>query len=361
MSETPGPSHSPLHVRGGRFLFVAACLVVVLAGLRAGQAFFVPLLMAVFLTILCVPPLRWMRRLGLPEWLAVIVVVGGAMLSVLAVAVVVGGTIQSFYEELPTYRARLDGIVQGALSWLQSRGFDISAEDLSAKMNTGAVLDLTGATAASIVSAFSNVVLVLVLMAFMLFELGGGPRRLRRALGDPQADLGFLERGAAEVQRYLAIKTAMSLLNAAVAIGVCVALDVDFPLLWGLFAFLFNYVPNIGSVLAGIPPVLLALVQHGPARAALVAALYIALDVLSGNVLEPKIMGKRLGLSPLVVMLSLVFWGWMWGPVGMLLSVPLTSMVKIMLEHTEDLRGVAILLGADDDRAPGDGDTMRRS
>jgi AI-2 transport protein TqsA len=361
MSQTPAtPPARPLG-RGARLLLMAACLVIVMAGLRAGQAFFIPLLMAVFLSILCMPPLRWMRRIGVPESLAIALVIGGAVLVVLGVAVVVGGTIQSFYEDLPAYRARLDGIVQGALSWLQSQGVDISADDLSAKINTGAVLDLTGSTAASIVSAFSNVVLVLLLMAFMLFELSGGPARLRRALGDPHADLDYLRRGAAEVQRYLAIKTVMSLLNAAVVIGMCVALDVDFALLWGLFAFLFNYVPNIGSVLAGIPPVLLALVQHGPARAALLAAIYIALDVLSGNVLEPRIMGKRLGLSPLVVMLSLVFWGWMWGPLGMLLSVPLTSAVKIMLEHTEDLRWVAVLLGSDRDRAPAGGDTMRRS
>jgi AI-2 transport protein TqsA len=350
MSETPPPH--PLHVRGARFLFVVACLVVALAGLRAGQAFFVPLLMAVFLTVVCLPPLAWMRRLGLPGWAAISVVIAGAVLSVLAVAVVVGGTIQSFYVELPGYRARLDGIVQSGLSWLQSQGVDISAEDLSAKINTGAVLDLTGATAASIVSAFSNVVLVLVLMSFMLFELTCWPRKLRRALGDPDADLGYLARATADAQRYLAIKTAMSLLNACVAIAVCVALDVDFPLLWGLFAFLFNYVPNIGSILAAIPPVLLALLEHGPARAALVAALYLVLDALSGNVLEPKVMGQRLGLSPLVVMLSLVFWGWMWGPVGMLLSVPLTSMAKIMLEHTQDLRWLAVMLGADDDPAP---------
>ena len=360
MAETPPPPPHPLHVRGARFLFVAACLVITMAGLRAGQAFFVPLLMAVFLTILCLPPLSWMRRLGLPEWAAIALVISGAVIGVLAVAVVLGGTIQSFHQELPTYRARLDGIVQSALSWLQSLGIDISADDLSAKIDTGAILDLTGATAASIVSAFSNLVLVLLLMTFMLFELSGLPRKLRRALGDPGADLGYLARGAAEVQRYLAIKTAMSLLNAVVAIGVCMALDVDFPLLWGLFAFLFNYVPTIGSILAAIPPVLLALVEHGPGRAALVAALYLLLDACCGNILEPRVMGHRLHLSPLVVMLSLIFWGWMWGPVGMLLSVPLTSMARIMLEHTEDLRWLAVMLGSDDGPEPDApaGDTM---
>lgn len=359
MPESSPPA--PLHVRSARLLFMAACVVIVMAGLRAGQAFFLPLLMALFLTVLCLPPLSWLRRLGLPEWAAVALVISGAVLSVLAVVVLVGGTVQSFYQELPTYRARLDDIVQSGLSWLQSQGIDISAEDLSEKIDTGAILDLTGSTATGIVSAFSNVVLVLLLMAFMLFEASRAPRKLRRALGKPDADLDYLARGAADVQRFLAIKTAMSLLNAAVAIGICVALGVDFPLLWGLFAFLFNYVPNIGSVLAAIPPFLLALVEHGPARAALLAALYLVLDVLSGNVLEPKIMGKRLGLSPLVVMLSLVFWGWMWGPVGMVLSVPLTSMVKIMLEHTQDLRWLAIVLSSDDDHRPAEpaGDTMR--
>ncbi len=242
--------------------------------------------------------------------------------------------------------------MQSGLAWLQAQGIDVSAEDLTADINTGAILDLAGATAASIVSAFSNVVLVLLLMAFMLFEARRGPGKLRRVLANPEADLESLERGAEQVQHYLAIKTLMSLLNAAVAIGVCAALGVDFPLLWGLFAFLFNYVPNIGSVLAAIPPVLLALVEHGPARAALVAALYVVLDTAGGNVLEPQLMGHRLGLSPLVVMLSLVFWGWMWGPIGMLLSVPLTSAAKIMLEHTTDFRWVAVMISADDGPQP---------
>jgi predicted PurR-regulated permease PerM len=350
-----------VQVRGARLLLIAACLVVVMAGLRAGAAFFQPLLMALFLTVLCVPPLSWLRRRGLPEWLAITLVIAGAVLVVLAVAVLVGGTMQSFHEQLPTYRARLDGMVQTALAWLQAQGIAISAEDLTRDINTGAIMDLTGATAASIVSTFSNVVLVLVLMGFMLYEAGRLPRRLRRAVDDPDADLDYLARGATDVQRYLGIKSAMSLLNAAVAVGLCLALDVDFALLWGLFAFLFNFVPNVGSVLAAIPPVLLALVEHGPARAALLAALYLALDVLSGHVLEPKIMGDRLGLSPLMVMLSLVFWGWMWGPVGMLLSVPLTSVAKIMFEHTTDLRWLAVLLGSENDTEPRDppGDTMR--
>ncbi len=345
----PAPSASPLHFRGARLLFIAASLVVVVAGLKAAQSVLLPLLMALFLTILCVPPMRWLERRGLPTWLAALLVIGGAVLAVLAVAIVIGGSLQSFYVELPFYRARLDGMVQTALSWLSGHGVDISVQELTADMNTGAVMELAGTVATSLLSAFSSVVLILLLMAFMLLEVHQVPKKIRLALGDPKADISDIGRGAQMVQRYLAVKTIMGLLNAAIAIGVCLAFGIDFALLWGLFAFLFNFVPNIGSVLAGIPPVLLGLIQYGPARAVLVAACYIALDFTTSNWLEPRMMGRRLGLSPLVVMLSLVFWGWLWGPVGMLLSVPLTSATKLFCEHSEDMRWLSILLGTGDE------------
>ncbi len=123
-------------------------------------------------------------------------------------------------------------------------------------------------------------------------------------------------------------------------------IGVDFPLLWGMLAFLLNYIPTFGSILAAIPPVLLAMVQLGPGHAIAALAVFVMLNVLLGNFVEPYFMGRRLGLSTLVVFLSLVFWGWVWGPVGMLLSVPLTMIVKIMLENTEDLSWIAVLLGA---------------
>lgn len=343
------PSRSPLQSRGSRLLLMAACLVIVIGGLRVAQPVLVPLLMAAFLTILCAPTLRWLRRIGLPEAVAITLVILGATVVVLAVAGLLGGSLHRFYQELPFYRARLDGIVQTTLAWLAGQGLDISAEELTSNINTGAIMDLAAATAGSLVSAFSNVVLVLVLMAFMLVELDRAPAKLRRAMGRPDADLTEVGRGAEQVQKYLAIKALMSLINSAVAMGICWALDIDFALIWGLLAFLFNFVPNIGSILSGIPPVLLALIVHGPARAALVAALYVSIDFVSGNFIEPRLMGRRLGLSPLVVMASLVFWGWVWGPIGMLLSVPLTSSAKLLLEHSDDLRWVAVMMGTGDE------------
>ena len=155
-----------------------------------------------------------------------------------------------------------------------------------------------------------------------------------------------------QVQNYLAIKTAVSVFT-GVLVGIWVwALGLDLPLLWGLVAFIFNYIPNLGSILAAVPAVLLALVQFGPGRAAVVASGYLAINLVFGNDVEPMMLGRRLGLSTLVVFMSRVFWGWVWGPVGMLLSVPLTMMLKIAMENTEDLRWVAVMLDKNTPSAP---------
>jgi predicted PurR-regulated permease PerM len=191
----------------------------------------------------------------------------------------------------------------------------------------------------------TSVTLVLILTIFILIEANGFPAKIRAALRLPDLDLGRFTKIADEVQRYLAMKTVISLATGLLA-GVWVwVLGLDFPIFWGMIAFLLNYVPNVGSIIAAVPPILLALVQLGPKGAALTAAGYLVVNMVLGNMIEPNLMGRRLGLSPLVVMLSLVFWGWAWGAIGMLLSVPLTMIIRIMLENTEDQRWIAVLLG----------------
>jgi len=149
------------------------------------------------------------------------------------------------------------------------------------------------------------------------------------------------------VQRYMAIKTWMSLMTGCVVALWLYIIGVDYPLLWGLLAFLLNYVPNIGSIIAAVPAVLLALIQLGGGSAILAGAGYLVVNMAIGNFLEPRVMGKGLGLSTLVVFISLVFWGWVFGPVGMLLSVPLTMTIKIALDSNEETRWASVLLGSE--------------
>lgn len=351
------------HHRGLRILFGLACTVVLVAGLKAAASLLLPLLSAAFLSVLCIPPMRRLQRLGVPQGWSVAIVVAGATVVVFLVTAVIGNSIIGFQDDLPYYRDRLNGLMLSFFDFLQARGLEVSPAQLTTQLDSGQILELVANTAVALMAAASNLFLVVIIMIFILVEANDLPHKLRRALGNPDADLTEYGRGAEQIYKYLAIKTAVSLATGVVAAIACAAFGVSYPLLWGLLAFLFNYVPNIGSIIAAIPPVLLAVIERGVVPAALVATSYLVINMVVGNVLEPRLMGRRLGLSALVVFVSLVFWGWVWGPVGMLLSVPLTVIIKILFEHSEDFRALGVLLGSSVDEAtsaleqplPGDG------
>jgi predicted PurR-regulated permease PerM len=204
-------------------------------------------------------------------------------------------------------------------------------------------MDLVTGTLVGLLSVLSKLLLVFLTIVFILFEAAGFPAKLQAAFGEQESSARF-EKIKLEIQRYLGTKTVVSLATGGLAGAATAIVGVDFPLLWGALAFLLNYIPTLGSIIAAGPPLLLALIQLGPGHALAVAVSFLAINVVLGNLVEPYLMGRRLGLSTLVVFISLVFWGWIWGPVGMLLSVPLTMILKIMLENTEDLRWVAVLL-----------------
>ena len=133
----------------------------------------------------------------------------------------------------------------------------------------------------------------------------------------------------------------------------CWLIGVEFPVIWGLLAFLLNYIPTIGSIAAGIIPSLVALVQLGPGWAVAVALCYIGINSLLGSFIEPVLLGNRFGLSTVMVLVSVLFWGWVWDAVGMFLAVPLTMMIKIMMEQSDDFRWVSVLISQnapEDDR-----------
>jgi len=202
-----------------------------------------------------------------------------------------------------------------------------------------------------VLAILSNSLLVLLTIALLLFEAAGFPDKLQAAFGGVASSDRY-EKIRTEIQRYLGIKTIVSITTGSLVAAALAVIGVDYPLLWGTIAFLLNYIPTLGSIIAAIPPLLLAAVQFGIWRALIVALVFLSINVVMGNLIEPYFMGRRLGLSTLVVFLSLVFWGWVWGPVGMLLSVPLTVILKIMLENTEDLRWIAILLGPSERSGP---------
>ena len=203
-----------------------------------------------------------------------------------------------------------------------------------------------GTATSALSGVLSNVFLILLVVIFILLEATVFPAKVRALPGVSDTDWGRLERVVDEVRRYMSLKTLVSVLTGVLVTVWMWWLGVDYPILLGLLAFLLNYIPNIGSILAGIPGVLLAFVEFGVGSAAMAAVGYLVINTVVGNVIEPRLMGRELGLSPLVILISMIFWGWVLGPVGMLLSVPLTMTVKVAMESSRETRWVALLMGS---------------
>lgn len=331
---------------GNRFLYNAAAFVLVVAGMRAAGEILVPFLLAVFIAVLCNPFLFWLKNKGIPNGLAVCSTLIVLLFLGVLFAAFVGTNVHSFLNALPVYQSRLAEQSTGFLELMERLGVNISAEVFRNMVDPGRALGIAANTLKGLSGMLTNVFMILLTVVFILLEASALPSKIAAALKGPREEsISRISGFMAGLNRYLAIKTLFSLLT-GVTIGIWLAVvGVDYPLLWGVLAFLLNYVPNIGSFIAAIPACLLALVQLGPGPALVAALGFLMVNVLFGSILEPRLMGRRLGLSTLVVWLSLVFWGWVLGPLGMILSVPLTMVLKIILESREDTRHIAILLG----------------
>lgn len=314
-------------------LLTLAAVVIVLAGLRAAAPVAVPVLLALFLAFVSAPLVFRLHARKVPYPLAVTIVLlfeAGLLVSLGLLVARSGARLQ---ELLPAYRVRLGQLYAEAAEALNERGVEVQRENLSELLDPSALMNLAGSTLASVGSTLSTTLLVILVLAFALFDSA----RLFRTIEGHLVRTGHddvLARISGQVNRYLGVKTITSAVTGILLGTWCRILGVDFALLWGLVAFLLNYVPTVGSILAAIPPVLIALLVLGPGPALAVAAGYLAVNFAIGNVLEPRVFGQVLGISPVVVLLSIVIWGWLLGPIGALISVPLTMILKIALAES---------------------------
>ena len=330
-----------------RGAMVIAAIVIIIAGIREASAILIPFLLAVFIAVIGGPSAFWLKRKGVPSSLAVLAVVLVFLGIGVAMGAVLSTSLNGFYRQMDAYKASLNQQMDALFTWLKGMGIQLDWELLKEVVNPGEAMQLVATLLAGFGGVLTNTFLITLTVVFILLEASGFPAKLRAAMKDPKASFPAFEQFTHAVKSYLVIKTAVSLATGVVAALWVFLLGLDFPLLWGLLAFLFNYVPTIGSIVAAVPAMLLALVQLGPFPALLVAVGYLCINFIFGSLIEPRFMGHGLGLSTLVVFLSLVFWGWVLGPVGMLLSVPLTITAKIGLESHEETRWLAILLGSE--------------
>ncbi|MDG4597622.1 MAG: AI-2E family transporter [Candidatus Contendobacter sp.] len=328
-----------------RGLLVAGAFALVVTVLQSAASILAPILLAVFVAIVTTPMLRWMRGRGIPKWGA-LMAIAFVLLDVGSLLVLVTtGAVEGFRDRLPTYQERFMTFSHQFGGWLEGVGASGSSEAIPDLLNPdmlahGARLFLSNAS-----GIFALGFLVLLLTIFILLEAPAIPAKLRAAFHVTEEGEARLKRLLDTVNRYMQIKTLTSL-GTAVCVWLLLRIfGIDFAILWAVLAFFLNFVPVLGNILMMIPPVLLALIQTGPWTALLVAIGYLVINTGIGNVLEPRIMGKGLGVSTLAIFISLLFWGWLFGTVGMFLAVPLTAAVVIALDANPHTRPLAILLG----------------
>jgi AI-2 transport protein TqsA len=331
---------------GSAFFINTAAFIIVVAGMKASSSLLVPFLFALFISIICFSPFFWLQRKRIPKGIALLIIIFGILILGFLFGALIGTSINQFTDNMPTYEKILEEKTRTLVNWLEGMGIKIPSEQLVNSFSLKEPLALMASLLRSLSNVLSNTVLILMIIIFILLEAADFPGKLRAISQNPESSIGNFLKINDNIKRYIAIKTLLSLFT---GIGVFIwlsILNIDYALLWGMLAFILNFIPNIGSIIAAIPAILLALIQHGLGSAMLTTLGYLIVNFIFGNVLEPRMMGKGLGLSTLIVFLSLIFWGWILGPIGMLLSVPLTMVAKIALDNYEDTRWIAILLGS---------------
>jgi predicted PurR-regulated permease PerM len=315
-----------------RAIIVSAAVLVIVAGMKQSAALIVPFLLSVFIAVISFPLMSRMQQAGLPKGLALALVMSLVVSIGVGLTLLIGSSITDFSRMMPEYQEKIAAEWTHVFQWLSSHGFSV----------TGAIRDAIDPAAAvglvsSILKGFGNVLtdsfLILLTVAFILMEAAGFTQKLLTLNTDGSGLSGDAEKVFSQVfveklRSYMSMKTVISMVTGFI-VGIALwIIGVDYPVLWGVLAFMLNFVPNIGSI---------------------IAAVYIAVNVIIGSIIEPKYMGKGLGLSTLVVFVSLVFWGWVLGPVGMLLSVPLTITVKLALDSKPETQWLGHLLGPVED------------
>jgi len=330
-------------------VFYLAALVVVFAGVMFASDIVTQFLMSVFVAVIASKPVRYLIKKGLPSGVAISLVLILVVILTSTLGGLIGASVARFSSNLDEYNQTISQATHGIFSFLETKGVTISRETISNTLDTGTIMSFTAKLLNGLGGMMGNMMMILLIVAFMLAETSSYEVKIKAIMNQPDSSMRNLTVAMEKINQYLGIKTITSL-STGVIIGLSLWLvGVDFPFMWGLIAFMMNYIPNIGSFIAAIPAIIMAFISAGLGGMIWTAVIFLIVNIVIGSILEPKIMGKDLGISTLVVLLSLIFWGWILGTTGMFLSIPLTLAAKIAFESHESTKWIAVLLGTEED------------
>ena len=340
----PAPT-APATGTGRSILLTLAAIVVIAAGVREAAGIITPILAAAFISMIAILPLTLLQgKLGVPRWLALLIVLLLTMGGALGLGYYLSQSAASIKPLLPEYERRIDELLLTGLESLQQRGVDIDPDRLLREAHAWKITDFADVILISMAKVLQNFLFVLLVSAFIIAEASSFPTKMRVAFPHAMQSSG-LGNVADKIRSFLVVITQLNVVLAVINWIACISLGIPFAFLLSFLVFFLNYIPTIGAIVASLLVVVIALVTHGWGVAIAMAVVQGLSGVLIGSVLQPKMLGSRLGLSPLMVLLSLVVWGYLLGIAGMFFAVPLTIIVKIVLDSTDDLRSLSVLLG----------------
>ena len=325
-------------------LVAIASFVIIIGGLSLASSIVVPFLLAVFIAIIIYPILELMSKIHINRFFAFIILIGICGSGLWFLGNVIASAILKFSTDLPLYKTKIDMFIDKLILYVKDKAdIDISNNILSF-INIDKLIATTSNLLLQTGSLVTQSFLVFLLLAFILFESQIFKDKVAYfAIKDPSA-LHIANTFISNLKRYLAIKTISSIATGVIVWGFLVLFDVPHALLWAILAFILNYIPTIGSIIAAIPAILVSLAVNGLSVTLWLTLIYLMVNVAIGNFIEPKFLGKGLGISTLVVILSLLFWGFVFGIGGMFLAVPLTMSIKIALDTNPKTKFISVLL-----------------
>lgn len=322
-----------------------AAIIVIIAGVMYAASIVTSLLLALFISIICAQPITWLQKRKVPQGVAITMVFIGIVGIFIGFGELIATSFSSFSEDAPLYEKNLEEMWQSVIVFFSHYGIDINIEEMTNTFDPSKIMGVTAGFLAQLGGFMGNAFTIFFLVLFLLLELDTFPIKTKAIIKGTAESLNYLNTISESIRHYLSIKTLTSLLTGLLVWVSLAIIGVDYAIIWGLIAFLLNYIPNIGSIIAAVPAVVFSLIQMGLSGVLWTTVVFVAVNMIVGNAVEPKMMGKGMGLSTFVVFLSLLFWGFMLGTVGMFLSVPLTMTIKIMLEQNPKTKWIAIVLG----------------
>lgn len=326
------------------YFFYFASFIVIIAGIKMASQIVVILFLAIFISSIFSTLLNVLQKRHIPKILSYFFILSIVVSVGLMLAYVINISLKDFITNLPAYEEKFKAIVINLIHYGETFGYQIDKSKILDTLNFSSFFGFTTNIIGSIGTFLSKLLLVVIGVAFILAESKSFQTKLRVIFRNNAKKLERFNLFSFNIQKYFVVKSFTSFLTGFIITIFLSFFGVDYPILWGVIAMLFNFVPVVGSIIASIPAILLTFMNLDLNITIWVIILYVVINVSISNILEPKLMGRELGLSPLVIFFSLIFWGYILGIVGMFLAVPITMTLKIAFDSNTGTHWLGILM-----------------